>query len=280
MTIAVERHPESGLPMIEQGGQWRVLGCLPGAPILGAAAGLGVWGAERLLPRAKWRECDYHADWPQVNVDDQGASQSCVGHAIESVFSYAWLQAGQLFKTFSPTFIYGLINHGVDRGSSINDGMNALKLFGICEASIVPEGTLFRSQFPAAAYANAKRYKPVECLLVRGYDHLCSALSLGFPLATGVLVGENFGELGDEDICPVPDKPVGGHAITLVGLKFSAKLNDWIIKFHNSWGLRWGRGGFGYLRRAHFDKCFFDTWAVGGVMSDPDDTSDDLPTAA
>ena len=54
---------------------------------------------------------------------------------------------------------------------------------------------------------------------------------------------------------------------------------------HNSWGEKWGfrdatgQGGFAYLRRAHFEKCFFDTWAVGGVQSDPDDLSDDLPAA-
>ena len=133
MSDNVERHPDSGLPMIEAGGQYRVLGCLPPAhspaSALGAASPL--WGAERTLPPEKWRECNYHADWPVVNTDDQGATQSCVGHVIESVFTYAWLQAGQKYKLFSPTYVYGLINHGVDRGANLSDGFNALKLFGI-----------------------------------------------------------------------------------------------------------------------------------------------------
>jgi hypothetical protein len=268
--------------MIEAAGEWRVLGCLPPSLALGAPA---VWGADRTLPRDKWRECDYQAAWPQVATDDQGRTETCVGHAVETVFSYAWLQAGQKWKVFSPTYIYGLINHGVDRGSSLSDAMNALKLFGICEAGYVPEGMIFRSQFPAAAFANGRRHKPVECLSVRSYDQVCSSLSLGFPLATGILVGTDFSKLDDEGVCPVPTKAAGGHAVALVGLKFSKKWNDWLVLVQNSYGESWGfrgaggRGGFAYLRRAHFDKCFFDTWAVGGVMSDPEDLGDDLPVA-
>ncbi len=284
MTDHVERHPDSGLPMIESGGQWRVLGCLP--PTLGAdVAGAAVWGAARTLPPEKWRECNYHADWPAVNTDDQGKSQSCVGHVVESAFTYAWLQAGQKHKVFSPTYIYGLVNHGVDRGANLSDGFNALKLFGICEAKYVPQGMLYRSQFPAAAVANGRRHRPAECLSVRSFDAVGTALSLGWTLATGVLVGADIGKLDDEGVCPVPDKPTGGHAVTLVGLKYSKRLKEWLVLVHNSWGESWGfrdstgQGGFAYLRRAHFDKCFFDTWAVTGVLSDPDDLSDDLPVA-
>jgi hypothetical protein len=276
-----ERHPESGLPMVEEGGAWRVLGCLP--PPLGASPQM--WEASRGLPPSQFKECNLHTSFPIIKTDDQAQSQSCVGHAIEKIWSYNWLQSGMIPKDFSPTFIYGLINHGVDRGASLTDGMNALKLFGIAESSYVPEGMIFRSQFPSGAVANAKRYKPVETLRITSYDDICSAITLGQPVATGILVGENFGKLDDQGICPVPETPVGGHAIALVGLSYCKKLEDWVVLMHNSWGMSWGlkdetgQGGFAKLCRKHFERYFFDTWAIGGVMSDPDDPADDLPVA-
>jgi hypothetical protein len=278
-----ERHPESGLPMLEQGGKWRVLGCLPPEPTLGSS--VASWRSDRVLLPDQLRNCNYHADWPVVNTDDQGATESCVGHAVETVFSYAWLQAGQAYKLFSPTFLYGMINGGVDRGSRLGDAINALKLFGLCEARYVPEGMIFRHQFPQIAFANAKRHKPSDCLLIRSYDQLCTALVLGLPCATGLFVGKNIGQLEDDGCCPLPDTVTGGHAVAPVGLKYSAKRKEWLVLIHNSWGTSWGmpdetgQGGFAYLRRAHFASCFFDTWAVGGVQSDPDDLSDDLPAA-
>ncbi len=277
----IDRHPDSGLPMIEAAGAWRVLGCLPPAPALGASA----LATGAILTPDKWRECNYHADWPVIATANQGATESCVGHAIQTIFSYSWLQSGLKFKVFSPTYVYGLINHGVDRGSSISDAVNALKAFGICEARYVPEGMIFRSQFPAEAAQNGRRHRPVDCFQVRGYDELCSQLTLGFPLATGVLVGRDFGALDDEGVCPVPESPVGGHALAVVGLKYSKKLSDWLVLVQNSWSDSWGfrdatgQGGFAYLCRRHFERCFFDTWAVCGVQQDPDDPDDDTPVA-
>lgn len=279
--MSVERHPDSGLPMVEVNGVWRVLGCLP--PPLGASPRAATFS--QAIPRERWRECNYHAAWPAVNVDDQLLTQSCVGHAVETVFSYAWLQAGQKWKVFSPTYIYGLINHGVDHGATISEAMNAIKLFGIAEAKYVPPGMIFRSQFPPEAVANGRRHRPVDCLRVVGFDSACSALSMGFPLVTGVLIDKQFGVLDDEGVPAVPTQPVGGHAIALVGLKWSERQNDWLVLMQNSWGESFGfkdetgTGGFCYLSRQHFERIFYDTWGIGGVMSDPEDTSDDLPVA-
>src|SRR5262249_22693330 len=49
----VEFHPDSGLPMIEQAGVWRVLAALPG---LASYAALAPWASARpVLPRSQWR---------------------------------------------------------------------------------------------------------------------------------------------------------------------------------------------------------------------------------
>lgn len=266
-------------PVIDAGGQPRALACLPGP--VGAPGG---WAADprRTLPPAQWRPADLPALFPEVGTDDQGRTLSCVGHAVETVFSYAWLLAGRAFKEFSPTFVYALANHDEDRGADIGTAVRALALYGLAEASYVPEGVIFRSQFPAGAIQNARLHRPVDPFRVASFDAACTALSLGQPLATGILVGRDFSRLDAEGVPPVAAEPVGGHAVALVGLSYSEARKDWLLLAQNSYGRGWGVphpvtgvGGFCRLSRDHFKSVFFDTWGLGGVLA-----AADFPAAA
>jgi hypothetical protein len=163
--------------------------------------------------------------------------------------------------------------------------MTAVKMYGIAEASLVPQGMIYRSQFPSAAYANARRHRAVEAFQCRTVQDILTALSLGFGVVSGIWVGNNLGRLDSDGVAPLPDRVVGGHALAHIGLKWSARRNRWLILTQNSWGETWGmrdatgQGGFCYLTEDHWANMRIDAWAIGGVFNDPDDPGDDIPVA-
>ncbi len=276
----VFRDRDSGLAVVVADGVPRPLGCLPAddEALLGTTA----WGDRKgVLGLGDLREIDLSAIYPQVTVDDQGSTNSCAGHAAETIFSYAWLQGGLFFKRFSPTYLYGLANGDRDGGAVLAKVMKALSLYGIAGEELVPEGMIFRSQFPQNAYANARRHKPVEILSCRSFEDIVEALSGGFPVCSGIYVDTNFvaGRLDADGVAPAGGQVVGGHALAHVGLKWSARWGEWLVKTQNSWGVRWGMKGFCWLRKLHWDNMQIDAHAAIGVQNDAEDDRDDLPVA-
>lgn len=284
MPALVEYHPVSGLPMIEQAGEFRVLGCLP--PHLKCS--LPAWGsspASNRLDPSQWVERNWHAAW-KVKTTDQKSSQACVGHSTEKVWTYTWLQNGGRPLEFSNTYVYSLINGGTDGGAVISDAMTALKMYGIAEKRLVPDDMIFRAQLPAEAYANARRFRAVEVYRCLSFADIVSAISLGHTVASGIFVGRNFGELSSDGVAPLPDQIVGGHALAHVGIKYLSRLSRWGVLTQNSWSQEWGfrdettgEGGFCYLVEEHWQRMQPDAWAVVGVQEDPDFPDDDLPVA-
>jgi C1A family cysteine protease len=49
---------------------------------------------------------------------------------------------------------------------------------------------------------------------------------------------------------------VENHAVLAVGYDDKTEL----LKFQNSWGERWGQGGYGYLPYRYFETRLLDAW--------------------
>jgi C1A family cysteine protease len=51
----------------------------------------------------------------------------------------------------------------------------------------------------------------------------------------------------------------GGHAVTVVGYENkTGAIADTVFVFKNSWGIRWGSGGYGYATYAYVLKNLTD----------------------
>lgn len=271
--MGIRYNSRSGLPMINGGGEWRVLGALP-SPKLTALPSF----AEdfKAIPRSEWVECSLK-EWgcPVLN---QGKYGSCVGQGTETAFRYIWKISGQTDRDFSPTFIYGHINNNRDNGAQVSDGPTTLRLNGTCLLSQVGMDKIFKSQFPQEAFTTAKRFKLLSAYRCTNYDELCSALMLGFPVISGIAVGSNFTSIPRTGIAPIPDRVVGGHCMCHIGLKQIG--GKWMIETQNSWSENWGMGGFCYLQEAAWHPRYgfgFDCWALTAVQDDPEDTRTDTP---
>ncbi len=232
-----------GLPAIDEAGDLRVLGCLP--PIAGFSCPdfSTNFGA---LPESQWIETDL--SWLHVPIKDQKRTSSCVGQATSTAFARACQLGGDSPEDLSPYWIYGLINGGRDQGAAVEDGLTAIKQYGVCRTSDIPAGAMYRQQFPPQAFDEAKKRKLLDGYLLRSFEEVCTALTLKFPVVVGIMVGNNFGKLDSEKVCPLPDQPLGGHALAIYGLKRSPKYG-WILLLENSWSESWGDQGRAALRK-------------------------------
>jgi hypothetical protein len=270
----VEIHPHNGLPMLEDtSGVMRVLARLP-PHARSPFAAIG----QRVALKApnQWEEIEL-ASWQSPHLTDQGQSSSCVGHATMTTFEVAWTQAGQPPPPapFSGCYVYGWVNGGQDGGAVISDAAAAVKMHGVCTEQEVPEGLLFLAQFPQQAHQVAQHFRPLLVMRCTTFDEICGAIAAGFPVVSGIIVGRNFSDLDSRGLAPLPDVPLGGHALPLFELK-SHPQYGWTPGGQNSWG-RWGVNGTGrfYLRRQHFTNPT-DAFAIVAVFNNPDNT---LPVA-
>lgn len=275
--MSIRYHEDSGHPMIHEGGAWRVLAALPGRM---AYAGIQSWDASKpLVPREQWPEFSFKAFTSPVL--DQGETSSCVGHASAAAFRRAWCISGQEDHAFNPFWIYGLINGGRDQGAIVGDAVDAMTKYGVAYDGPVADGDLphqlyFPQQLQAmpATLAKAKRFRVVECWHLRGpriFDQIGSALALGYVCVSGILVGQNFGQLDAEGVAPLPDTVLGGHALHHLGLK-QTRAGAWVIETQNSWSQEWGLSGYCYLQQGAWSGGMSDAFAILADSVDPQDT--------
>ena len=248
-------------------GQRWFLGCLPRVAKPGEV--FPVFGQQadrpdvRIIPRSQWQPIDFSHLVPKIlDQDGQGA---CNAFASVQALHVLRNAAGLPFVELSAGNLYGRINGGVDRGSVISDAIMELEKNGVCPASIVPQLEWRPSRWPSSWRSEAKKFRVLEAWDCPTFDHLASAIQLGFPVNLGVLVGNNF---RPDSTGWVPDYRCGGggHAMCGLGLVFDQK-RGWGIKVANSWGTSWGLNGFAVIPESYFKSSpFTDAWAVRGLV--------------
>lgn len=219
------------------------------------------------LPRSQWKEVSYR--YLAAPILDQDGHGSCVGHGSCTAFDVAWRLGGGTPQPFSACFLYGLINGGQDQGAVVSDALEALKSSGIALETEVPEGMIYKRQFPASSFQTANRFKILEAYAVDNFDLIASAVQLGFPVSFGIEIGQAF-EPDSQGIIPDQRGGGGGHCMAGIGLR---QLNGrWYIEVQNSWGTRWGQSGYCFMPESYFGRGT-DAWAVQAEAEDPSETN-------
>jgi hypothetical protein len=158
---------------------------------------------------------------------------------------------GEDLLRFSACYIYGQINGGRDQGASIGDTIDALQSKGVCLESTVPEGMIYKSQFPASADAEASKYRLIEAYKTSDPADVATALQMGFAVADSVMVGRRFNSLDANSTVGV-DRGPGNHCVNKGGMK---KIGGtWYFLNQNSWGANWGNKGRFLTTEAHIQS--------------------------
>ncbi len=210
---------------------------------------------------------DLRKDCPPIY--DQGNLGSCTSNALAAAFYY-------ISKTkFNPSrlFIYyneRKIEHSVkkDSGATLNDGINSLEKYGVCEEQLWPYIIeKFTIKPDRICYINARDNKVITAVnIIQELSTMKSYLVNNLPFVIGIAVytsfeNENVNKTGRVSLPNVEtEQLLGGHAILIVGYND----NDKTFIFRNSWGINWGDTGYGYIPYDYITNVSLtsDLWCI------------------
>ena len=213
---------------------------------------------------------DLSADFPPVG--DQGKTQMCVGwstgYALRSYLERKRRQVDLAVpgNRFSPYFVYTQIAPNCNSGAKISDALALQSQIGALPIS--EYGAMDCNRPPdAAAKARAVNYRIGNFRVVKQDrpDDVKGELARGHPVAFGMLINRSFMRLrGDGIYDEPPDKPVGGHAMVLIGYDDARQA----FRVQNSWGPQWGDRGYGWISYRAFAAGTHAAFSVDGAAPD------------
>lgn len=195
-------------------------------------------------------------------VEDQGALGSCTAQAVVGIAEYLERRVRGAHTDGSRLFLYktsrNLLGWVGDTGMYMRTAMKALALFGTPPERFWPyDIERFDAEPGVFAYAYAQRYRALNYFRLdktgRSRPQLLSLMRsvmvYGLPVAFGFVV-YSFGD--ERGAFPMPEpgqRPYGGHAVVAAGYDDNIKIGESVgaIKIRNSWGVKWGQKGYGWL---------------------------------
>lgn len=246
----------------------RTLGTLPSPPGLR----LPRKRAPLLIPEDQWVPFDLRQVDPNP-VKDQGQYGACVGHGTAHAVEFARWIAGQPTEELSAWYVYAILCNGVDQGASIGEALRLVLDQGTCLDATVPHGTINPRRLPAAAKAEAQRFKVEIGAPHESFAEMMSAAQLRRPGVFSIHVGANFDRIDGNGVVGY-SRGAGNHAIAYGYGAKKLPSGEWAQLFKNSWTKDWGDGGYAWFTARHVDgQPYYEAYDVIAVVEDPADDS-------
>ncbi|OCQ89754.1 hypothetical protein BCD64_17530 [Nostoc sp. MBR 210] len=218
-------------------------------------------------------------------VEDQGSLNSCTAHAGIALIEYAQKKSSGSYTDASPLFLYqvtrNLMQREGDSGASVRDTMKAMVAFGVCPEEYWPYNEdKFNEEPTSFCYSFAENYKTIKYFrLDYGQISKYALLSqvklllvaeipciFGFTLYNSVYDEVNFSR-GHIPLPSKRDKVIGGHTVVAVGYHDCKIIEnedgerfEGALLIRNSWGNRWGQGGYGWMPYDYIIKGLTADW--------------------
>lgn len=197
-------------------------------------------------------------------VRDQGDEGTCVAFAVASgVKEYQEKVDYDRPVSMSPRFLYYMCKKidslPDEEGTTVRTAMKVLKKSGTCRENFWPYRPHQSDKPRPGAREDAKRFREKSYARILNLAELKMSLFNKGPCVCGVEVFKGMMDT-KTGIVPMPtrrERPIGGHAICLVGYDDKKE----IVKFKNSWGALWGNKGYGRLPYEYIDKYMMDAWS-------------------
>jgi Papain family cysteine protease len=209
---------------------------------------------------------------------DQGEQGSCVAwssaYAARTIMEAASKGVSPEQVKFSPSFLYNNIGLEGCQGSYIEKAMDFMQQRGAIPMSQFSYDPSDCSRQPdQSLYQQAQQYR------IRGYHRLTNGnseeisvravkehLDKDAPVVIGMMVGQSFmqGMMGEDVWKPASQDAsmigMGGHAMCVVG--YNDRAYGGAFKIMNSWGQRWGKDGFAWVRYADFKNYVREAYGM------------------
>ena len=214
-----------------------------------------------------------------ISVRNQGFRPSCSIHAIVGVLEYQFARHDRGTLNFSEDFLirstlktlgqdasraaWGEEEDLRDAGFALEEVFQAIRAFGLVteqEGSamsevVQSESGLARARFGAHLIPGGKTKV--------GLGNVNHILNTGTPVVASMSWPANVSLRRVHLLADQPPLEGAGHAVALVGYRCpTGKLEDVTFIFRNSWGQRWGLGGYGFIRYAYLAQNLSRCYAV------------------
>lgn len=202
-------------------------------------------------------------------VEDQGRLSSCTANAAVGALEILEKKQGIEQKDLSRLFVYYNTRMlegttGMDQGAYIRTTMKALRKFGAClEHMWMHRPSKVLTKPNDKCYKDGETRQVLEYLRVTRGAGMREALADGYPVIFGMILHAGFMKTKRNGIVPMPrrgEQSYGGHAMLIVGYDLNAKM--YLVR--NSWGPRWGRGGYCWIPFAllHNPQVAWSFWTA------------------
>jgi C1A family cysteine protease len=202
-------------------------------------------------------------------VENQGSTNSCVGHATTSALEAvlrSTVDRSRLFVYWNARSFEGTT--ASDPGCQIRNAMRGVSTYGASTEALWPWNTsALRTKPSAAAYTDGLTVRP----MIASYQRVTTVLGLKEALAKGLPVVFGFSmthtfvySTGTTGHLPYPatgEKFYGGHAVVAVGYSDAMKT----VLVRNSYGSGWGKDGYFTMDYKWFDNMnglVADAWVI------------------
>jgi len=227
------------------------------------------------LARALPPKVDLRSGFPPCY--NQGELGSCTANAIAGALQFLETKEGspapvmpsRLFIYFNERVLEGTVDS--DSGAQIRDGIKSVVKRGFCAEELWPYDIgHFADKPPERCYRAALKDRVSQYLRLdhEGPMQLLTCLASGYPFVFGFSVYESFESprVAETGAVPMPrlgERVLGGHAVVACG--YDLKGSRFTVR--NSWGARWGVGGYFTMPFAYLTNSFLsaDFWTIRRV---------------
>ena len=201
-----------------------------------------------------------------TNPRSQGNSQSCAGFATSALMEYMLNKEHDFNRRVSSLYLWhnAKKRHGWEKenkGVWLRNSLKALFNDGFVMEENFPFDSNYLKQPPFDRLTImsdvSKFYLQGTCYYTMGAYSVKDSLSKGRPVIFGLWINNSF--YGNKDgIIKDVKKNRYAHAMVVVG--YDDGRECFIVR--NSWGVRWGDGGYCYIPYNYFYEHSFDHWTI------------------
>lgn len=196
-------------------------------------------------------------------IENQKSLGSCTAQSIVGLMEYMMRRGTNTHIDGSRLFVYKvtrrLMGTTDDSGAYLRTTMQAVSLFGVPPERHCPYIIENYNDEPSAfLYSYASNYQSLKYTRLDSngasqteiLNLIKRVIAAGYCIVFGFSVYSSLGNAADIPFPTNADILRGGHAVMIVGFDDNHKINGKTIPsliIRNSWGTRWGEGGYGYL---------------------------------
>lgn len=237
-------------------------------------------------------EVDFRPEFREmgIGIRKQGRRPSCAIHAVVGAIELLEGRRLGVAENLSEYYLYwatlktlgrydqysGLAaeREDADAGFQIPEVLQAMRTYGVPSVGETPgfgsnpSGEVGEAPDEAIVSAARKR-SGIRSFAIPGRDpemllgNIVHALNAGSPVVVGMAWPYYSSIRKTAYLESQKPRPGYGHAVTLVGYRCpTGRMEDTVFVFRNSWGVKWGAGGYGYAKYEYMIKNLYSGYVI------------------